>query len=147
LTAVSQQLTGVTSTNDGTVVGPIDHQFHYEPEVAAAAGYVVASILEWPAKSEADSILDTLDLLIDFYRTIGGRSAKVTSAVLLKGRAAVVEGSRPRANAVKALITIRDKGIQLEGDPIGDWYRARNLLAGARELKDVATRVRASSSC
>ncbi|OBI65129.1 hypothetical protein A5667_27465 [Mycolicibacterium fortuitum] len=142
LTAISQQLTGQTTTNDGTVIGPIDHQFHFEPEVAAAAGYVVASVLEWPAKSDSDSVIDTLDLLIDFYRTIGGTGAKSTAAVLANGRAAVVAGSRPRAKAVNALIEARQNGLQLEGDPIGDWVLARNVLTGARELDAVASRVR-----
>ncbi|AWG62994.1 UvrD-helicase domain-containing protein [Mycobacteroides abscessus] len=142
LAAISQQLTGQTAANDGTMIGPIDHQFHFEPEVAAAAGYVVASVLEWPVKSDIDSVLDSLDALIDFYRTIGNASAKATAEVLAKGRAAVVAGSRPRAKAVNALIEARSKGLWLEGDPIGDWVRARDVLTGARELSDVVKRVR-----
>ncbi|QOF28779.1 UvrD-helicase domain-containing protein [Mycobacteroides abscessus] len=142
VTEISQQLSSETETPRGSLLPPIDHHLDFEREAVAASGCVVASILEWPTMTQTASVLHTLEHLINYYRTIGSNSARTKAAVLKKACVAITDGTTVRSKAARTLIAAYAHGLQFVGDPVIDWGRARNVLAGAAELDDVAGKVR-----
>ena len=66
--SISEQLSEDRQAPDGTIRPAIDHELVWDPSLSAAAGFVVASILEWPTLPPADAITSTLRKIADFYR-------------------------------------------------------------------------------
>jgi DNA helicase II / ATP-dependent DNA helicase PcrA len=64
---VSEAISTDTAAAGGTLPA-VDHELYWDPELAAAAGYVVASIMEWPGLPRAEAVLKTLCAITDFYR-------------------------------------------------------------------------------
>lgn len=139
---ISRQLATSTVTAKGTSVPPIDHQLHFEPELAAAAGYVVASVLEWPTVKRDVAISQSIETMIDFYRTVGGTAARQRAGVLTRGLSAYLDRTTIRSKTVQHVVNAVAEGISLEGDPIRDWQAARDRLKGTPELDNMYQRAR-----
>lgn len=129
----------------GKVLPAIDHDLNWDPNLSAAAGHVVASILEWPARPRLQALTATLNAVADFYRvkltggTIGARS-KIRTIV---NAVTALQAGRPvRAKAAKTLAQYYDTGIELQGEPVGDWQLARARLRGASDLEEIASQAR-----
>jgi DNA helicase-2/ATP-dependent DNA helicase PcrA len=145
LEAISQELSHSTTLPSGKVVAPVDHELLWDVALSTAAGYVVASILEWPSKTPTAAVVRTLECIIDYHQTAvadGSRSAAPMSDTLLRALASLQAGISPRSKTAKLLLERAEAGIALVGDPIRDWQLARSLLAGTRELDDIFQKVR-----
>jgi hypothetical protein len=54
--AISEAISREQRTPTGVVLPPVDHELVWDPGLSAAAGFVVAGILEWPAQPRADAV-------------------------------------------------------------------------------------------
>jgi len=128
------------------VLPPVDHELVWDPGLSAAAGFVVASILEWPAQPRTDAITTTLQNIAGFYRvklvnrqSIGAR-AKITATE--NAITAFSDGKAVRTKTAKTVIEAYDAGIQLTGRPVTDWQLARARLHGTAELEEIFGKAR-----
>lgn len=123
----------------------VDHDLVFDPELSAAAGYVVASILEWPALDRIEAITRTLRAIADFYRvkySNGTIGAKKTVQTIENAVTALETNATVRAKTAKALIARHTLGIRLVGQPVPDWQAVRTMLAGTTELDELLKHVR-----
>ncbi|MEV7925455.1 ATP-dependent helicase [Kitasatospora sp. NPDC088779] len=130
---------------EGRTIPAVDHALQWDPELSAAAGYAVASIMEWPGLTRTSAIANTVRSVADFYReklangTVGARNKIKT---LENGLTALVEGRPIRSKSVKALAAAYDTGLSFIGQPVTDWTTARARLTGAAELNEVLKHAR-----
>ncbi|WP_399135910.1 UvrD-helicase domain-containing protein [Streptomyces sp. NBUA17] len=128
------------------VLEPVEHIVHWDPELAASAGFVVASILEWPGLDRLEALSRTLKAVADYYRTKftkrAAKSTRSTVTTLERSLAQLREDKQVRANTAKALIAAYDDGLKLAGQPVDDWREARSRLAGSAELNELFKQVR-----
>lgn len=124
----------------------VDHELVWDPGLSAAAGFVVASILEWPALPPATAITTTLRNIADFYRVklAGKESASARSVITATENAinAFLNGKPVRTKTGKAIIAAYEAGLQLTGSPVTDWQLARTRLRGTAELNEVFSKAR-----
>lgn len=128
-----------------TALPAIDHELNWDPELSAAAGYVVASIMEWPGLSRAEAITGTLRAVADFYRVklAGGTAgARTKITTIERAIAAFQAGTTIRAKTGKVIVTAFDATIQFGGEPVSDWQIARTRLHDAKELKEIFSKAR-----
>ncbi|MBT2394351.1 ATP-dependent helicase [Streptomyces sp. ISL-1] len=124
---------------------PIDHDLHWDPELAAAAGFVVASLLEWPGLARQEAVTRTLHAVADFYRTKftrGTKGARPTIQTVERAITAFADGKPLRSKTAKTLIAAYDMGMELIGQPVTDWQEARSRLQGSAELNELFKQVR-----
>lgn len=132
-------------TNTAKVLPQIDHELNWDQELSAAAGSVVASIMEWPGLSGDQAITGTLNAIADFYRTkiaSGTAGARTTVSTIANAITAAHSGVTVRSKAAKAIINAVNAGIELTGEPVSDWQMARRRLAGAKELEEIFSKAR-----
>ena len=81
--AISEAISTEQRTASGQALTPVDHELVWDPGLSAAAGLVVASILEWPALPPPEAITATLRSIADFYRVklAGRESGSARSAI------------------------------------------------------------------
>ena len=110
LWSVSEALSTERQAENGTIPA-VDHALQWDPELSAAAGYTVASIMEWPGLTRTEAIIGTARSIADFYReklaggTTGARS-KINA--LENGLTALIEGKPIRSKTVNALVAAYD---------------------------------------
>ena len=144
---ISEAISADVATANG-VLPAVDHELVWDPGLSAAAGFVVASILEWPAMSPAEAIPATLRSVADFYRVkLASRDSSGTRSVITATENAItafLNGKPPRTNTAKTIIAAYDAGLALTGRPVTDWQLARARLhgTGARELEEVFSKAR-----
>lgn len=141
---ISETISTSSSTTQGALP-PVDHELQWEPDLAAAAGYVVGSILEWPGLARAAAISRTLRFVADYYRHKldgGVQGARGKIETLERAITAFEADGNVRSKAAKILIEAFDAGMTLSGNPVADWQTARRCLAGSAELTDVFSQVR-----
>ncbi|MFI9623159.1 UvrD-helicase domain-containing protein [[Kitasatospora] papulosa] len=128
------------------VLEPVEHILHWDPELAASAGFVVASILEWPGLERLEALSRTLKAVADYYRTKftkrAAKTTRATVAALERSLAQLQEGKPVRTKAAKALAAAYDAGLELAGQPVADWREARSRLSGSAELNELFKQVR-----
>ncbi|EGD25913.1 UvrD-helicase domain-containing protein [Prescottella equi] len=130
---------------DSQVIPPVDHELNWDADLAAAAGFVVASIMEWPGLDRNDAIANTLRAIADFYRVkLSNGVAGAVGKIKTMERAIVAFGvdETVRAKSAKLIIAAFDAGIDLTGDPVDDWQSARSILKGSAELDELFAKVR-----
>lgn len=124
----------------------IDHDVVWDAELSAAAGVVVASILEWPTVPAVTSLTRTLRLISRFYKLKNAEEPTNTAAEHARkydeAAAKVAMGEAPRINAAKALVTAHAAGLALTGEPVADWKAARKLLQDVPALNELFREVR-----
>ncbi|MGW4881793.1 UvrD-helicase domain-containing protein [Streptomyces sp. NPDC004262] len=127
------------------VLPPVEHDLHWDPELAAAAGFVVASLLEWPALPRQEALAKTLGTVADFYRTKfarGTAGARAKIQTIERAVAALAEGKPVRAKTAQVLLAAYDTGLKLAGQPVTDWQDSRARLRGSAELEELSKQVR-----
>jgi len=124
---------------------PIEHTVVWDPELAATAAEIVASILEWPTRTASDAVATTFDAIVGFYRLKNAirpsGKAKDEAAKWSKAGQAVRKGKAPATKSGKALVQARGVGVPYFGDPTQDWLSARDVLVHAG-LDDVFAEAR-----
>jgi DNA helicase-2/ATP-dependent DNA helicase PcrA len=130
---------------DATKILPaIDHELNWDPELSAA-GYVVASIMEWPGLPRIQALTGTLRAIGDFYRTklAGGTTgARATIATIDNAIAAVQEGHhRPVEDRQGHRRRLRCHRAVRRG-PGQRLATARARLHGAAELEEIFRKAR-----
>lgn len=138
------QISGILSEPheyNGKAIPPVEHSVVWDAELSAAAGSVVASIMEWSNTSAKTPVADTLDAIAHFYELKNATSpSNAASDNIRKFREAagkIREDATPRINAAKALITAFESGVKFVGDPVGDWRTARKLLDDISYLNEL----------
>ncbi|MGI3202546.1 UvrD-helicase domain-containing protein [Streptomyces sp. GLT-R25] len=127
------------------VLPPVDHDLHWDPELSAAAGFVVASMLEWPALPRLEALTKTLRAVADFYRTKftrGTTGARSKIQTIERAITALTEGKPLRAKTAQCLLAAYDAGLKLVGRPVADWQDTRTRLQGSAELEELFKQVR-----
>lgn len=126
---------------NGTQLPPIDHSVVWDAELSAAAGAVVASIMEWSDVAADAAVALTLDAVAHFYELKNATSPSKSAADnVRKFRAAaetVREAGTPRIKAGKDLLATFETGLDFTGDPVADWRRARKLLHDIGALNEL----------
>ena len=126
---------------NGKALSPIDHSVVWDAELSAAAGAVVASIMEWSEGGAQLSVTMTLEAIANYYELKNATSpSQAATANIRKFKAAaekVREGSTPLNKAGKELVTAADQGLEFKGDPIVDWRTARGLLRKISQLEEL----------
>jgi DNA helicase II / ATP-dependent DNA helicase PcrA len=144
--AISEAISAEQQSANGVTLPPVDHELVWDPGLSAAAGFVVASILEWPALPPAKAIPATLQAIADFYRVkLAARESAGARAVITATENAITAfagGRAVRTSTGKAIIAAYDAGIQLTGRPVSDWQLARARLTGSAELDEVFGKAR-----
>lgn len=142
--ALVEQISGILSEShhyNGTALPPVDHSVVWDAELSAAAGTVVASIMEWSAADEGVRVAATLDAIAHYYELKNATSpsqAAVDNVRKFKEAAQKVrEGGQPRINAGKALVAARAEGLEFNGEPVADWLAARALLQDISALQEL----------
>lgn len=141
---ISEAISTETPTTKSVLPG-VDHELNWDPELAAAAGYVVASIMEWPGLQRETAIPRTLSAIADFYRVkLGGgvEGARSTVQTIERAIDAFVTIKTVRSKTAKILIASFDAGVGFEGAPVPDWQTARALLQGSAELTELFNKAR-----
>jgi DNA helicase-2/ATP-dependent DNA helicase PcrA len=142
---ISEALEQQQTSPSGADLPAVDHVLHWDPELAAASGLVVASILEWPKLSTAEATVHTLTQITDYYRVKVGRGtqgARGTITTLERAIDAVRNGRTPASKTAKILLERAAMPTDLTGQPVRDWQAARARLAGSTELNEVYKQVR-----
>jgi DNA helicase-2/ATP-dependent DNA helicase PcrA len=138
--------TDTTDPSDVTKILPaVDHELNWDPDLSAAAGYVVASILEWPSLPRIHAITGTLRAIADFYRiklSGGTAGARARISTIERATAAIQADSTVRSKAANVIVAAFDAGIHFGGEPVGDWQVARARLQGATELEEIFGKAR-----
>ncbi len=127
------------------VLPPVDHDLHWDPELTAAAGFVVASILEWPALPRLEALARTLRAVADYYRTKftkGTTGAKAKIQTMERAITALTNGKPLRGKTAPAIAARYDAGLKVIGQPVADWQEARARLHGSKELDELFKQVR-----
>ena len=126
---------------NGTQLPPIDHSVVWDAELSAAAGAVVASIMEWSDVTADAPVALTLDAVAHFYELKNATSPSKSAADnVRKFRGAaekVREAGTPRIKAGKDLLAALETGLDFTGDPVADWRRARKLLHDIGALNEL----------
>ncbi|MER7195592.1 UvrD-helicase domain-containing protein [Streptomyces flaveolus] len=141
---VSETISVENVTARGVLV-PVDHDLHWDPELTAAAGFVVASILEWPALPRLEALVRTLRAIADYYRTKftkGTTGAKAKIQTMERAVVALTNDKPLRGKTAPAIVAAFDAGLKLIGQPVADWQEARALLHGSKELDELFKQVR-----
>ncbi|MFE6611492.1 UvrD-helicase domain-containing protein [Amycolatopsis sp. NPDC057786] len=143
--SISEAISAEQSIN-GTQLPAVDHELVWDPVLAAAAGYVVASILEWPTLSRDEAVTFTLHRIADFYRVkFTDKQAETARSAIKTTNNAIKAfglGKTPLSKTGKLVIEEADKGIQLTGNPVTDWQLARARLRGSKELREIFDKAR-----
>lgn len=142
---ISEALEQEQTVLDGAVLLPVEHVLHWDPELAAASGLVVASVLEWPHLSPAEATVHTLTQIVDYYRVKAGRGtqgARRTIATIGRAVEAARTGRTPASKTAKILLERAATPTELTGQPVRDWQAARARLAGSTELDEISKQVR-----
>lgn len=117
---ISEAISKDQTLPNGKTLRALDHELVWDPGLSAAAGFVVASMLEWPTLARTEAVTATLRCIADFYRVKvagGTTSARSTITTLDNAIAALATGKTIRAKAGQAIIDAYDSPIQLAGNP------------------------------
>jgi DNA helicase-2/ATP-dependent DNA helicase PcrA len=143
---ISETISTEQRSVSGQVLPAVEHELVWDPGLSAAAGFVVASILEWPTLPAGDAVTTTLRSIADFYRVkLAGRestSVRSTITAIENTISAFHEGKTVRTKTGKAIIAAYDAGLHLRGRPVSDWLLARARLHGTAELDEVLSKAR-----
>jgi len=135
-------------TMKGQPLSPVDHDLVWDADLTGAAAQVVASILEWPELDSDVGVAATLDRIGDFFE-LKNASKETKTAIAKMTRYRDCAASARRGATLKspkdaaAIHQARAIGFALVGDPATDWLRARAVLDGPVNLKEIFQSARA----
>lgn len=126
---------------NGTPLSPVEHTVVWDAELSAAAGCVVASIMEWSNNGAQTPVANTLQAIAHFYELKNATSPSNAAAENIRkfreAAAKVREDATPRINAARELVAAFENGIEFVGDPVRDWKTARTLLNDISYLREL----------
>lgn len=126
---------------NGTALAPVDHNVVWDAELSAAAGTVVASIMEWSDDGAPLSVAATLEAIAHYYELKNATSPSQTAMENVRkykdAAQKVRDGGQPRINAGKELVAAEEEGLEFKGDPVADWLTARALLQQISHLQEL----------
>lgn len=148
LAAQVSELLSETRSYRNQELRPVEHDLVWDAELTAAAAQVVASLLEWPESAPDVGVAVTLDKVADYFELRNaGKPTKTAAGKMTRYRAcaeSVRSGTTLRTPKDPATIQkARAAGFELVGDPARDWLRARSLLDGPADLKEIYQNARA----
>lgn len=142
---ISESLSQQEDLN-GEQLPPVDHILYWDPELAAASALVVASILEWPTLPTKDSVVRTLECIVDYYRVkvgLGTAGARSKIGIVERAIKAIADDKNPASKTAKVLLqAAKLLPPPLTGRSVTDWNIARTALKGSAELDEIAKKVR-----
>jgi len=142
---LSRILSESRTYNDQTL-SIVEHDVVWDAELSAAAAIVVGSILEWPTGPAEESLSRTLRFIADFYKLKNAEKPTATAAKSARqydeAAAKVASGEEPRIMAAKVLVAAHNAGIDLIGEPVGDWKTARRILEDSPAFGELFRHVR-----
>lgn len=149
LAGVSAALSS-TAVVGGQALPAIEHDLLWDPQLSAAAGLVIASVLSWPGKDRDTAIITMFAAIADYYRTkigtlVGRRGEKSARNNLKKvGNAAAsyAKSGICASKLGKAVIAAVTAGVRLNGNPVTDWRTATSAFTGSPELDEIAGKAR-----
>ena len=120
---------------------PHDHSVVWDAELTAAAGTVVASIMEWSDDSLKSAVSSTLEHIAQYYElknaTYPSQSAVENFRKFREAAGKVCDGATPRIKAAKELLTVFNDTIDFVGNPVNDWKVARKVLNDVSALNEL----------
>lgn len=112
---------------------PVSHEIVWDAELTAAAGHVVASIMEWSARPARDGAARTLDAIAEYYRLKNAErpsQAAANAALRYTTAAEKARAGEPQPRkAARLLVNAAEQRILFTGAPVDDWLAARSVLA------------------
>lgn len=133
----------------GTTYKPVAHDVLWDAEVSAAAAQIIATILEWPAKSPLDRATSTLEAVADYFevKSAAASNGPIAGALTLRDRyrsnaQLLRDGKNARSAAAKHIVAQAQAGLDLVGDPRRDWLAARAILESADGLEEIVQAAR-----
>jgi DNA helicase-2/ATP-dependent DNA helicase PcrA len=143
---ISEEMSQDRQSLNGRTLLAIDHELVWDPHLSAAAGFVVASILEWPTLARTDAIAATLRNIADYYRVkLASKKTESARRTVTSVETAIIRliaGKSALTNTAKAIIATYDEGLRLTGNPVTDWRIARARLHGSEQLAEVFGKAR-----
>lgn len=129
-------------TYKGRALKSVPHEVVWDTDLASTSAEVVGSILEWSSELNIERVIQTLVLLSQYFRiknvvkptSVDSKRAEQFDAAAV----AIREGKQPRIDAAKAIFESASGGIEYRGDPVTDWFLARDVLLGHKLLIEVS---------
>lgn len=129
-------------TYNGRTFRPVPHEIVWDAELSAAAGQVIASIMEWGGRTARDGACRTLDAIAEYYRLKNAekatRSAARAALDYTSAARAVSAGDRVRKKAPRLLAEAAQQQAIFIGVPVDDWRTARTILVETAALEEIA---------
>lgn len=148
LAALVSDILDTTHTYNNRALRPIRHDLVWDADLTAAAAQVVASILEWPKLAPEAGVAATMDRIADYFELKNAGKATKSAVDKMKryrGSAAKVRSGVTLTTPKDAAVIQRagERGLEFAGDPAEDWLRARSVLDGPSDLKEILQNARA----
>lgn len=138
------QLSGIlheANVYKGNTLPPVEHGVVWDAELSAAAGAIVASIMEWSAGVTNARVANTLKAIAHYYelKNATNPSGAAADAARKFSEAAkcLLESQMPRTKAAKSLVLSSANPPAFSGDPVVDWRHARQVLHENAALQEI----------
>lgn len=146
LISTLSQIFGDPHTYKNQTLKPVEHEVAWDENLAIASAAIVGSIMEWPVLSQGAALVSSLGLIVQYFKLKNAerltKSAVQSVNKFDAARDAILCGTQPRIKAVQQLLEVHRSGIQMTGDPVEDWKRARAVLEEIRDLNEIYRDVR-----
>jgi len=135
-------------TFKGQTLRPIAHEIVWDADLTAAAGQVIASVLEWSASPVREGPARTFDAIAEYYRLKNAERPSQSAAKSALAYSAAAENARAsepqRRKPARMLTKAAAQHSILTGAPVDDWLAARSVLeaAGLDEIVQTSRMVR-----
>lgn len=133
----------------GATYEPLAHDVLWDASVSAAAAQIIATILEWPAKTVLERATSTLEAVADYFevKSAAASNGPIVGALALRDRyrtnaQLLRDGKNARPAAAKHIVAQAKAGLDLVGDPRRDWLAARAILESADGLEEIVQAAR-----
>lgn len=125
---------------------PISHDVVWDAELAAAAAQVVASMMEWSSMIAGDGVARTLRLIAHYHRLKNASNPSMTAATAVDKFIAAAQkaqtGTSFKFKPANLLEEAFKAGLPMDGLPVKDWVKARELLNAHADLQELQREAR-----
>lgn len=127
---------------NGRRLKPWNHEVVWDSDLTAAAGHVIASIMEWPARDATEGVAQTLVLVSEYFRIKNADRPHPRVASLAADFAAAARtvraGKVVLKEAPRLLVEAAEQTLLLTGNPVEDWRIARAVISKIQALSELA---------
>jgi len=135
------QILGESHTYNNQTLKPVEHEVAWDENLAIASAAIVGSLMEWPTLSQGVALVATLESILQYFKLKNAERATKSAVQSVSrfgaARDAILSGRQPRIKAVHQLLDVHRSGIQITGDPVQDWKRARAVLEEIEDLNEI----------